>query len=49
MDLKEIECEVMSWIQLALGPVADSYEDNNEPLGSIKGGEFLARPVAVSF
>ena len=39
MDLKEVECGGMDWIELAQW--AGSFEYGNEPSGSIKCGEFL--------
>jgi hypothetical protein len=43
IDLKEILRENMDWIHLGLGeePVVGSYKHSNEPLGSIKFGEFI--------
>jgi len=42
-DLQEVGCEYMDWIGLAQdrGRVADACECCNEPLGSVKCGEFL--------
>jgi len=37
MDLQEVGCGYMDWIGLAL----DACECGNEPLGSVKCGEFL--------
>jgi hypothetical protein len=39
MDLHEVECGDMDWIELAQD--RDTCECGNEPLGSIKCGEFL--------
>ena len=39
MDIQEVECEGMDWIELA--QVAGTYEYGNERTGSIKCGEFL--------
>jgi hypothetical protein len=43
MDLQEVGCGYMDWIRLARngGQVADACECSNEPLGSVKCGEFL--------
>ena len=43
MDLQEVECGGMDWIELALdrGQVAGTCECGNEPSGSIKCREFL--------
>ena len=41
MDLQEVECGDMDWIELAQGQVAGTCESGNEPLGSVKCGEFL--------
>ena len=41
MDLQEMGCGGMDWIELALGQVAGTCECGNEPLGSVKCGEFL--------
>jgi len=38
MDPRQVEWEVVDWIQ---GPVAGSYERDNEHYSSIKGREFL--------
>jgi hypothetical protein len=39
MDLQEVECVGMDWIELA--QVTGTCECGNEPSGSIKYGEFL--------
>ena len=39
MDLQEVGCGCMDWIELA--QVAGTCECGNEPSGSIKCGEFL--------
>jgi len=43
MDLQEVGCGDMDWIELAedRGQVAGTCECGNEPSGSIKCGEFL--------
>ena len=41
MDLQEMGCGGMDWIDLAQEAVAGTCECGNEPLGSIKCGEFL--------
>jgi hypothetical protein len=43
MDLREIEWKVVDWMHLAQDreSVVGSCEHSNEPLGSIKGREFL--------
>jgi hypothetical protein len=42
MDLQEVECGGMDWIELGrIGKVAGTCECGNEPLGSIKCGELL--------
>jgi hypothetical protein len=42
MDLQEVGCRVMDWIDwLRIGQVAGTCECRNEPSGSIKCGEFL--------
>jgi len=42
MDLQEVGCRSMDWIELAQDrEVAGTYECGNEPSGSIKCGEFL--------
>jgi hypothetical protein len=43
VDLQELGCEFMDWIELAQdrGQVAGTCECGNEPSGSIKWGEFL--------
>ena len=42
MDLQEVGCVYMDWIGLAQDrQVADVCECGNEPLGSVKFGEFL--------
>jgi hypothetical protein len=43
IDLREIRWGGVDWIHLAQdkGPVAGCFEHGNEPLGSIKSGEFL--------
>jgi hypothetical protein len=38
VDPRQVEWEVVDWIQ---GPVAGSYERDNEHYSSIKGREFL--------
>ena len=40
MNLQEVGCEVMGWIDLAQDR-AGSCECGNEPSGSVKCGEFL--------
>jgi hypothetical protein len=41
MDINEVLCEVVDWIHLAhYGPVACSFEQLNETLGSGRRGEF---------
>jgi hypothetical protein len=40
-DLRETGWEGVDWMLMAEGPVADSCEYGNEPLGSITGREFL--------
>jgi len=41
-DLQEVGCGYVDWIVLAqVRQVADSCECGNEPLGSVKCGEFL--------
>jgi hypothetical protein len=39
MDLQEVGCECMNWIELAED--RDRCECGNEPSGSVKCGEFL--------
>jgi hypothetical protein len=41
MDLEKIVCEGVDWMHLAWQPVEGCCEHGNEPVGSIKGGEFL--------
>jgi hypothetical protein len=42
MYIKEIGLEDADWIHVAqVGTGGDFYENNNEPLGSIKGMEFV--------
>jgi hypothetical protein len=43
IDLKEIGCEDVHWVHLAKdnGMGVVSCEDDNESLGSTKGGKFL--------
>jgi len=42
MDLQEVGCEGMDWIELAQDrDMVGSCECGNEPSGSIKCGEFL--------
>ena len=41
MDLQEVGCGGMDWIELAKGQVAGTCECGDEPSGSIKCGEFL--------
>jgi hypothetical protein len=42
MDLQEVECGDMDWIELAEnGDVASTCECGNEPSGSVKSGVFL--------
>jgi hypothetical protein len=41
MDLKEIGCKSVNWIQLAQDPVTGLGEHGNQPSGPIKGGEFI--------
>jgi hypothetical protein len=42
MDLQEVGCQDMDWIELAQDrQVAGTCECGNEPLGSRKCGEFL--------
>ena len=41
MDLQEVGCGGIDWIQLAQGHVIGTFECGNEPSGSIKCGEFL--------
>jgi len=42
MDLQEVGCGYMDWIGLAQNrQLADACECGNEPLGSVKCGEFL--------
>jgi hypothetical protein len=38
--LKGIGCESVEWVQLALDTTHCSCEDSNEPVGSLKGGEY---------
>ena len=45
MDLQEVRCEGMDWIDLAqYGQVADTCKCGNEPSDSIKCREFLDEP-----
>ena len=43
MDLQEVGCGCMDWIELARGQghVAGTFECGNETWGSVKRGEFL--------
>jgi hypothetical protein len=43
MDRKDIGCGDVDWIHLAQEkhPVADPYDDDKEPSGSAKDGEFV--------
>ena len=43
MDVQEVECECMDWIDVALGQgqVAGICKRGDEPSGSIKSGEFV--------
>jgi hypothetical protein len=42
MDLRELGCKVVDWISwLEWGPVAGCCEHDDEPLGSLNGGEFF--------
>jgi hypothetical protein len=41
MDLQEVGCGGMDWIELAQGQVAGTCECGNEPSGSVKCEEFL--------
>jgi len=46
VDLKETGCELDS-SGSGDGPVADSCEHNNQPLGSIKLGNFLSKSLST--
>ena len=41
MNLQEVECEGMEWIDLAQGQVAGTCKGNNELRGYIKCGKFF--------
>jgi len=41
MDLQEVVCEAVDWIELAQEQLARNCECGNEPSGSVKCGEFL--------
>jgi hypothetical protein len=41
MDLHEVGCGGVDWIEVACGHVAGTCECSNEPSGSVQCGEFL--------
>jgi hypothetical protein len=49
MDLQEVECGVMDWIELTQRQVAGTCECGNETSGSIKCGNFSTSCKTVSF
>jgi hypothetical protein len=43
MDLKEMECEILDWINLRIGSIVSCCKCGSETLDLVNGGEYLEK------